>query len=69
MKKGSIAGALTIISAISSIVGAILDYVDEKRKEKRLCELELKVARLEAIRDLSDKVIIDDPNEEGGDEE
>ena len=69
MKKGSVAGALTIISAISSIVGAILDYVSEMKKEKRLCELELKVARLEAIRDLSDKAVVDDLDEEGGDEE
>lgn len=55
MKKSSIAGVLTIASAIGGIVNAILEYIDEMQKEKRLHELELKVARLEAAANLSDE--------------
>lgn len=55
MKKSSVAGILTIASAIGGIVNAILDYIDEMQKEKRLHELELKVAKLEAAANLSDE--------------
>jgi hypothetical protein len=55
MKKSSVAGILTIASAIGGIVNAILDYIDEMQKEKRLHELELKVAKLEAAANLSNE--------------
>lgn len=63
MKKSSVAGILTIASAIGGIVNAILDYIDEMQKEKRLHELELKVAKLEAAANLSDETETVDDDE------